>query len=90
MHYFSHSFLERAADFLASGRGSYHVAKKSIPSKDGPVQVSEKSMSQSSLCHLLSGHSSCIEWSMNLLHCILHMYDQVLSSTGLKAQSGRG
>ena len=49
MHYFSRSFLERAADFLASGRGSYHVAKKSIPSKDGPVQVSQTSMSASSL-----------------------------------------
>ncbi|KAK9832988.1 hypothetical protein WJX74_003678 [Apatococcus lobatus] len=38
MHYFSRHFLQRAADFLASGRGSYHAARKSIPSKDGPVQ----------------------------------------------------
>ena len=39
MHYFSRAFLEEAADFLASGRGSYHAARKSVPSKDGPVQV---------------------------------------------------
>ncbi|KAK9868416.1 hypothetical protein WJX84_009045 [Apatococcus fuscideae] len=38
MHYFSREFLERAAAFLSSGKGCYHAAKKSISSKDGPVQ----------------------------------------------------
>ena len=38
MHYFTRDFLELAADHVRA-QGVYHVAKKKIPSKDGPVQV---------------------------------------------------
>jgi hypothetical protein len=38
MHYFSRGFLEAAATRLAA-QGRYHLAHKSIPSKDGPVKV---------------------------------------------------
>ena len=38
MHYFTRDFLELAADHVRV-QGVYHVAKKKIPSKDGPVQV---------------------------------------------------
>ena len=38
MHYFSREFLVEAAQRLAAD-GRYHVARKSIPSKDGPVKV---------------------------------------------------
>ncbi|CAK0787940.1 hypothetical protein CVIRNUC_011162 [Coccomyxa viridis] len=37
MHYFTRDFLELAADHVRV-QGVYHVAKKKIPSKDGPVQ----------------------------------------------------
>ena len=38
MHYFTRGFLEQAADHVRT-QGAYHMAKKKIPSKDGPVQV---------------------------------------------------
>ena len=38
MHYFTRDFLELAADHVRA-QGVYHMAKKKIPSKDGPVQV---------------------------------------------------
>ena len=38
MHYFTRSFLQLAADHVRTG-GVYHMAKKKIPTKDGPVQV---------------------------------------------------
>ncbi len=38
MHYFTRDFLALAADHVRS-EGVYHIAKKKIPSKDGPVQV---------------------------------------------------
>ena len=38
MHYFSREFLASAARRLKS-EGRYHIARKKIPSKDGPVQV---------------------------------------------------
>jgi hypothetical protein len=38
MHYFSRDFLQEAARRLRE-EGCYHIARKKIPSKDGPVQV---------------------------------------------------
>lgn len=38
MHYFSIEWLERVCSHLKSGGTPYHVARKKIPSKDGPVQ----------------------------------------------------
>ena len=38
MHYFSREFLEQAAQRLAA-EGRHHIARKKIPSKDGPVEV---------------------------------------------------
>ena len=38
MHYFTRDFLELAAHHVRA-QGVYHMAKKKIPSKDGPVQV---------------------------------------------------
>ena len=38
MHYFSREFLVEAARRLAADE-RYHVARKSIPSKDGPMKV---------------------------------------------------
>ena len=38
MHYFSRDFLEQAAQRLAA-EGRHHIARKKIPSKDGPVEV---------------------------------------------------
>ena len=38
MHYFTLEFLEQAAEHVRT-EGVYHIAKKKIPSKDGPVQV---------------------------------------------------
>ena len=38
MHYFTRDFLALAADHVRN-EGVYHIAKKKIPSKDGPVQV---------------------------------------------------
>lgn len=38
MQYFSREFLVAAAERLAAA-GRYHIAHKSIPSKDGPVKV---------------------------------------------------
>ena len=38
MHYFTLDFLEQAAEHVRT-EGVYHIAKKKIPSKDGPVQV---------------------------------------------------
>lgn len=38
MHYFTRGFLELAAESVRTN-GVYHIAKKNIPSKDGPVQV---------------------------------------------------
>ena len=38
MHYFTRDFLELAANHVRA-EGVYHMAKKKVPSKDGPVQV---------------------------------------------------
>lgn len=38
MHYFSRDFLEAASRRLEA-EGRYHIARKKIPSTDGPVQV---------------------------------------------------
>lgn len=38
MHYFSTAFLVSMAEKLKK-QGQYHIAKKKIPSKDGPVQA---------------------------------------------------
>ncbi len=38
MHYFTREFLETAARRLQAD-GQYHIARKKIPSVDGPVQV---------------------------------------------------
>ena len=38
MHFFSTAFLVAMAEKLKQ-QGQYHVAKKKIPSKDGPVQA---------------------------------------------------
>ena len=40
MHYFSTAFLVAMADRLKQ-QGQYHIAHKKIPSKDGPVQVTD-------------------------------------------------
>lgn len=40
MHYFSTDFLEAMAEKLKQ-QGQYHIAHKKIPSKDGPVQVTD-------------------------------------------------
>ena len=45
MHYFTRDFLEAAARRLQA-EGQYHIARKKIPSVDGPVQV------EPSLTHL--------------------------------------
>ena len=42
MHYFSTAFLLDMAERLQQ-QGQYHIAKKKIPSKDGPVQASQTS-----------------------------------------------
>ena len=38
MHYFSVAFLQEAADYLQT-QGSYHFARKKIPSVSGPCDV---------------------------------------------------
>lgn len=38
LHYFKRSWLAAVSDKLAE-EGRYHIARKKIPSKDGPVQV---------------------------------------------------
>ena len=38
MHYFSIEWLERVCAHLKLGGTPYHVARKNIPSKDGPIQ----------------------------------------------------
>ena len=43
MHYFSRDFLVLAADHVKA-EGVYHIAKKKIPSKDGPVPVRQPSI----------------------------------------------
>ena len=48
MHYFSTPFLASMAHKLKQ-QGQYHVAKKKIPSKDGPIQVASASGDQSGL-----------------------------------------
>ncbi len=40
LHYFRRDWLEAVSDKLAE-MGKYHVARKKIPSIDGPVAVSE-------------------------------------------------
>ena len=40
MHYFSTDFLEAMAEKLKQ-QGQYHIAHKKIPSKHGPVQVTD-------------------------------------------------
>lgn len=40
MHYFSTAFLVAMADHLKQ-QGQYHIAHKKIPSKQGPVQVTD-------------------------------------------------
>lgn len=38
MHYFRRDWLAAVADQLVT-TGRYHIARKKIPSKEGPVQV---------------------------------------------------
>lgn len=40
LHYFKRSWLAAVSDRLAA-EGRYHIARKKIPSKDGPVQVGQ-------------------------------------------------
>ncbi len=47
MHYFTRDFLELAAQHVRA-EGVYHVARKKIPSKDGPVQA--RALRQSCMC----------------------------------------
>lgn len=55
MHYFTRDFLARAADHVRN-EGVYHIAKKKIPSKDGPVQVRQTLEGPLHLC-LSSGRT---------------------------------
>ena len=55
MHYFTRDFLELAAEHVRA-EGVYHIARKKIPSKGGPVQV--HSLPWSSMCIALYGQAS--------------------------------
>ena len=62
MHYFTREFLALAADHVRS-EGVYHIAKKKIPSRDGPVQV-RQSLKAHSLTSVLP---SCISATLLLI-----------------------
>ena len=49
MHYVTRNFLALAADHVRS-EGVYHIAKKKIQSKDGPVQVRQTPKGPLHLC----------------------------------------
>ena len=64
MHYFTRDFLELAADHVRA-QGVYHVAKKKIPSKDGPVQVPglDVHTQKPDQCLLMSTRLGCaLQW----------------------------
>lgn len=56
MHYFTRDFLELAAEHVRA-EGVYHIARKKIPSKDGPVQV--HSLPWSCMCIAIQERLSC-------------------------------
>ena len=56
MHYFTRDFLELAAEHVRA-KGVYHIARKKIPSKDGPVQV--QPLPWSSMCIAIQARPSC-------------------------------
>jgi len=72
MHYFSTAFLVAMADRLKQ-QGQYHIAHKKIPSKDGPVQVTD------SILHLrnMHGHTHYVICTIYVYTCMYIMYDNV-------------
>ena len=87
MHYFSTDFLVAMAEKLKQ-QGQYHIAHKKIPSKDGPVQVTDAFANrthavlvQQSVTHTAIIVAVCVmlsedshQWSCNLVLPFISWY----------------